>query len=142
MRRVLAIDYGERRLGLAVSDELHFTARPLMTLPRIPKRESFTRLKQVVEEMDVGRVVVGLPLRLDATRGDAVVRVEDFMRELSQYLDCPIVSWDERLTSHEALARMRECGLSKAAQQARIDQFAALIILEDYLANNTNSIVD
>src|SRR5438132_1473084 len=131
--RVLAIDYGERRLGLAISDELNITARPLATILRAPKPASFARIASLVAEHEVGQVVVGLPLRLDGTRGDMAARVEKFIATLGRHLNCPVQPWDERLTSYEAEARMRAAGLSVAERRARVDEFAALVILEDYL---------
>jgi putative holliday junction resolvase len=134
--RILAIDYGERKIGIAVSDELQMTARPLTTIDRAPKQKSFARIAQFVSDLGIGRVVVGLPLRLDGTAGDAAARVEKFVAELAKHLSCPVVTWDERLTSHEAEERMREIGLGFAERNARIDEFAAMIILEDYLTAN------
>jgi putative holliday junction resolvase len=132
--RILAIDYGERRIGLAISDELQMTARPLATIDRAPKQKSFARIVQIVSEQEVERVIVGLPLRLDGTAGDAAARVEKFIATLRGLLECPVEAWDERLTSVEAEERMRELGLNFAQRKDRVDQFAAMIILEDYLA--------
>ena len=134
--RILAIDYGERRIGLAVSDEMQMTARPLATIERAPKQKSFERIAQFVSELEIEKIVVGLPLRLDGTVGDAAERVEKFIAELGKHLSCLVVKWDERLTSHEAEERMREIGLGFAERKARIDEFAAMIILEDYLVAN------
>ncbi|MEW6731391.1 MAG: Holliday junction resolvase RuvX [Acidobacteriota bacterium] len=131
--RILAIDYGERRLGLAISDELQMTARPLKTLARLPKEQALIQIAQIVCENGVGSVVVGLPLRLDGTHGDAAARVEKFIALLGERLSCPVLAWDERLSSYEAEERMRAAGLNTAARRARIDEFAALVILEDYL---------
>lgn len=133
--RILAIDYGEKRLGLAISDELRMTARPLVTIERVPKEKSFSKIKNYVEELEISQIVVGLPIRLDGTFGDAALRVEKFVLHLKEILSCPITTWDERLTSHEAEERMRNSGLNPSQRRARIDEFAALIILEDYLAN-------
>ncbi len=133
--RILAIDYGEGKLGLAISDELQMTARPLATIARLPKQESFARIKNIADEFEIEKVVVGLPLRLDGTTGEAAARVEKFIAALRRQLACEVVSWDERLTSFEAEERMREAGLSRPERRARVDQFAALVILEDYLAN-------
>ncbi len=135
--RILAIDYGEKRLGLAISDELIMTARPLATILRVPKEKSFARIKNYVQELDISQVVVGLPLRLDGTIGDAALRVEKFVARLKAIIPCPVVTWDERLTSYEAEERMRDCGLSLSERRLRIDEFAALIILEDYLTKLT-----
>lgn len=131
--RILSIDYGEKRLGLAVSDELRLTARPLATILRIPKEKSVARIKQYVEELEVTLVIVGLPIRLDGSIGDAALRVEKFVSSLKNILPCPVITWDEKLTSYEAQERMRDCGLNLSQRRSRIDEFAALIILEDYL---------
>lgn len=136
--RILAIDYGEKRLGLAISDELRMTARPLITIERVPKEKSFSKIKNYVEELEVSQVIVGLPLRLDGTLGDSALRAEKFALHLKEILSCPIITWDERLTSHEAEERMRQRGLNLAQRRACIDEFAALIILEDYLANQND----
>jgi putative holliday junction resolvase len=134
--RILSIDFGERRIGLAVSDELQMTARPLATIERVPKRKSFARIAQYVSELGVKSIIVGLPLKLDGTVGDAAARVEKFIAELREHLSCPITAWDERLTSYEAEERMRSAGLGFAERNNRVDEFAAMIILEDYLAAN------
>ena len=133
--RILAIDYGEKRLGLAISDELAITVRPLATLLRAPKEKSFSKIKNYVEELEVSRIIIGLPLRLDGTKGDSALKVEKFIAELSLLVSCPIITWNEQLTSHAAEERMQQRGLNKAERIAKIDQFAALIILEDYLSN-------
>ncbi|MBA7548786.1 putative pre-16S rRNA nuclease [subsurface metagenome] len=135
--RILAIDYGEKRLGLAISDELAMMVRPLVTLLRVPKEKCFAQIKNYVEELEVSKIVIGLPLRLDGTKGDAALKVEKFISELSLLISCPIITWNEQLTSHEAEERMKQRGLNKTQRQAQIDQFAALIILEDYLSNNS-----
>ena len=134
--RILAIDFGDRRLGLAISDELRMTARPLATLERAPKKKSFDRISQFVSELDVERVVVGMPMRLDGTMGDAAARVEKFINDLREQLPCPVVAWDERLTSREAEERMRAAGLNFTERNKRVDEFAATIILEDFLASS------
>lgn len=133
--RILAIDYGEKRLGLAISDELMMTARPLVTLSRIPKETALAQIKQYIEDLEVGQIIIGLPLRLDGTKGDSAAKVEKFVAQLLLSLSCPITTWDERLTSYEAEERMKAFGLSLKQRKAKIDQFAALIILEDYISN-------
>jgi putative Holliday junction resolvase len=112
------------------------TARPLSTILRVPKEKSFAKIKQYVEQLEVCKVVVGLPLRLDGTIGDAALRVEKFVTQLKEIIPYPVITWDERLTSHEAQERMRDCGLSFSKQRSRIDEFAALVILEDYLTKH------
>ncbi len=137
--RILAIDYGEKRLGLAISDELAMMVRPLVTLLRTPKEKSFSQIKNYIKEFEVSKIVVGFPLRLDGTKGDSAIKVEKFISELQLIVSCPIITWNEQLTSHEAEERMLQRGLNKAQRQAQIDQFAALVILEDYLSNNSEN---
>jgi putative holliday junction resolvase len=132
---ILAIDYGDKRLGLAVANELGF-AKPLLTLVRTPKVASFAQIKALVAEREIAKIVVGLPLRLDGTPGDAALRVQNFVAELASQVVCPVVTWNESLTSYEAEMRMREMGIKPADRKARIDQFAALVMLEDYLNAN------
>lgn len=131
--RLLAIDYGDKKLGLALSDGLGLTVRPLVTLERVPKERSFQRIIAIVEEHSVEAVVVGVPLRLDGSAGDAALRVGRFMDELRSRLACPIVGWDEKLTSVEAEERMRLSGLRPAERKEKIDQYAAMVLLEDYI---------
>lgn len=131
--RLLAIDYGDKRLGLALSDELGLTVRPLATIERAPKERSFQRISTLIEEHGVEVVVVGIPLRLDGSAGDAVAHVGRFMDELRTRIACPVVGWDEKLTSFEAEDRMRAAGLKPAARKAQIDQYAAMVLLEDYI---------
>lgn len=137
--RILSIDYGKKRLGLAISDELRISARPLTTILRVPKEKSFSRIKNYVEELEASEVIVGLPLRLDGSIGDSALRVEKFVAHLKEIIHCPIITWDERLTSFEAEERMKDYGLNISQRRLRIDEFAALVILEDYLANQNKS---
>ncbi|MBL8152265.1 MAG: Holliday junction resolvase RuvX, partial [Blastocatellia bacterium] len=103
------------------------------TIDRSPTAKSFKAIADLVSEMEVEKVVVGLPIRLDGTRGDAVLRVEKFIERLQQFISCPIVGWDEKLTSYEAEERMRQAGLKAHERKKRIDEFAAVVILEDYI---------
>jgi putative holliday junction resolvase len=137
---ILAIDYGDKRLGLAVANELGFV-KPLLTLARIPKATSLAQIKALVDERGIEQIVVGLPLRLDGTLGDAAARVQRFVAELSGQVACPVVTWNESLTSYEAETRMREMGIKPAERKARVDQFAALVMLEDYLAANPHKAI-
>ena len=131
--RVMAIDYGDRRIGLALSDELGLTARPLTTIDRLPKQRSFQQIAQYASYYDVSCVVVGLPLRLDGTEGDAAARIKNFIATLRTMLPCKVEAWDEKLTSYEAEERMREAGLNREERKKRVDEFAATIILESFL---------
>src|SRR5271168_3677441 len=100
--RVLAIDYGRRRLGLALSDEGRMLATPVETLERVNRRYDVARLKRLVREQGVGQLVVGLPLRLDGTAGDMAAEAREFAARMAKALGLPVALVDERLTSWEA----------------------------------------
>ena len=136
LMRVMALDYGTRAIGVAISDELEITVRPLTTL-RVRGRDVASlseRIAALVVEHQVGAVVVGLPLRMDGTRGDAVARVERFAGKLRKCLAIPVLTNDERLTSRAADELLREQGVDARERRLKSDQYAAAIILQDYLA--------
>lgn len=130
--RILAIDFGSRVIGLAITDELQLTARPLSTIPS--KKDAAARIRALCEEYEVGTLVIGLPLRLDGTHGDAAQRVTDFISKLQEVLSIPIVPQDERLTTRAADEMLREEGVPWQQRREKLDAYAAAIILEDYLA--------
>src|SRR5579864_7051409 len=132
--RVMAIDYGRKRFGLALSDELGVTSQPLTTLPRTNRRDDLRRLRLLARENKVRQIVVGLPLRLDGSAGEMAEEVKRFATRLTKELGMPVEMFDERLTSWEAnetqvITNRRE------ASDAHRDDIAAAIILRDYLAS-------
>ncbi|MCS6884470.1 MAG: Holliday junction resolvase RuvX [Acidobacteriota bacterium] len=131
----MAIDYGEKRLGIALSDELGWGVRPLVTLQRLPKERSFRAIAALVDEYSVARVVVGIPFRLDGSIGEAALRAMRFADELRSKVCCEVELWDEKLTSVEAEERMRAQGLKLAKRNQQIDQYAAKVLLEDYISS-------
>jgi len=133
--RVMALDYGERGVGVAISDELQLTARPLTTIRRQKQRyaQVIERIRELVDENEVATLVVGLPLNMDGSRGAAVERVESFISDLRRSVPVPIVSVDERLTSREADRMLREMGVGLRERRARSDEYAASVILQDYI---------
>lgn len=135
--RIMAIDYGTKSVGIAISDELQLTVRPLTTIRRDKKRypELLAAIGAYVEEYEVGALAVGLPLNMDGTRGEAARRVEKFIADLQRNISIPIVAVDERLTSHEADRLLRAEGANARERRRRSDEYAAVIILEDYLAS-------
>jgi RNAse H-fold protein YqgF len=134
--RVLAIDLGSKRIGTAVSDALGLSARPVETIRRSSTERDIARLQAIVEDLDVEAVVVGLPLRMDGTVGDAAANTLRFVERLKAALAVNVFTQDERLTSYEAEQMMIERGFSREARRARSDEFAALLILEDFLATS------
>lgn len=130
-RAVLAIDYGRRRLGLALSDALGVTARPLAVWERTNRRGDLARIRGLCRRHGVGRIVVGWPLRLDGTPGEMAREAAGFADRLRKHLGRPVDLADERLSSWEAEQQLREAG-SRAARC--LDDVAAAVILRDYLA--------
>jgi len=130
--RVLAIDYGRRRIGLAISDEMLLTARPLQTLTRTNRRNDLRRLREIVREHAVGLLIVGHPLNLDGSAGDMAGEAARFAARLRKELSVPVELADERLSSWEAEQIAAAARPPRTRAQAT-DQVAAAVILRDYL---------
>ncbi len=138
--RVIAIDYGAKSIGVAISDELQLTVRPLTTIRRAKKKYSqvIDLICSLAGENEVGALVVGMPLNMDGTRGEAAERVDRFVADLQNRLSIPVVTVDERLTSVEADRILREMGMNERERRSRSDEYAAVIILRDYLNDKAN----
>ncbi len=137
--RVLAIDMGSKRVGLAVSDELRLTTRALPALPRTPWKRLLSSLAELCEQFDVRSIVLGLPLRLDGTEGDAAHEVRRVGRNLQLSLKIPLFFQDERFTSKDAETSLRERGFQDKEISNRVDSEAASIILRDFLEAQNNA---
>jgi putative holliday junction resolvase len=131
--RILAIDYGSRRMGLAVSDPLGITAQGLETLQRRNKRSDFARLEKLIREYQVREIVLGNPLRMSGEEGAQSQKVAEFAEELRRRFELPVHLWDERLTSAEANRILREADLSIQKRAAAVDRMAATLILQSFL---------
>jgi putative Holliday junction resolvase len=131
--RVLAIDYGKRRVGLALSDPTRILATGLPTLERKPRRPLPEEIARLVAEHDVGEVVVGHPLNMDGTAGERAREVERFADELRKRLTVPVILRDERLSTVRAWEILRERGTKARAGKAHVDRVAAVVLLQGYL---------
>ena len=131
--RILAIDYGSRRMGLAVSDPLGITAQGLETLERKNKRSDFARLEKTIREYQVREIVLGYPLRMSGEEGAQSQKVADFADQLRARFQLPVHLWDERLTSAEANRLLREAELSIKKRAQAVDRMAAVLILQAFL---------
>lgn len=134
LMRVLAVDLGAKRIGLAVSDPLGISVRPLETLRRASADCDVAKLRSLVEELEVDAVVLGLPLRLDGSIGDAARKVIKYVDRLREHLSVPVFTQDERLTSYEAQQLMVERHVRPRDRRAQSDGLAATIILRDFLS--------
>lgn len=132
MTRALGIDHGDARIGLAVSDELGMLAHPLETIT-VKDGNPLTRIAQVVAEKNVGQIVIGLPKNMDGTSGPAAEKVRAFAARLRENVACPVLLWDERLTTVAAQRALHEAGRNAKQSRAVIDQAAAQIILQGWL---------
>jgi putative Holliday junction resolvase len=135
--RMIAVDFGSKNIGIAVSDALGITVRPVETIRRSSLNKDLARLKFLIEDLEAEAVVVGLPLRLDGTVGEAAEKTLRFIERLRGEVELQVFTQDERLTSYEAEQMMREQGLNRAERRKRSDELAATIILQDYLSSRT-----
>ena len=134
MPRILAVDWGERRIGLAVSDDLGVLATGLPTLEIRGEAEAVARVADTIRTVEADSVVVGLPLTLKGERGEAARAVEHFVEALRRATPVEVALYDERLTSALAARRMHELGERKRGRKGRVDQGAAVALLEGWLA--------
>jgi putative Holliday junction resolvase len=131
--RILAVDYGEKRIGLAVSDELGITASPLMTLARRSDDETVRQIAQLASKLRVTQIVVGLPRRTDAQEGEMERKVKAFAEKLRQAVSVPVVLFDERFTTRIAEQVLLEADLSRRKRKQVRDRLAAAILLQSFL---------
>jgi putative holliday junction resolvase len=135
--RVLGLDVGSRRIGIAVSDPLGVTAQGLKTLQRKNKRHDFEQLGQIIRQYDVKELVVGLPLRMSGAEGTQAGKMQEFAEELRRRFQLPVHLWDERLTSAEANRLLRETDLSIAKRGKAVDRMAAVLILQGWMESRS-----
>jgi putative Holliday junction resolvase len=131
--RVLGIDYGDRKIGLAVSDRLRITAQPLTNYRRKTEKEDADYFQRVVSEYEITEVVVGLPLRMDGSSGTRVEKTREFARWLERILALPVLFWDERLTTKQANQILSQRKIKPKIKKDVEDQVSAMIILSTYL---------
>jgi putative Holliday junction resolvase len=134
LSRILAVDWGERRIGLAVSDALGILATGLPTLEIRGEAEAVARVADTIRTLEVDSVVVGLPLTLAGGKGEAALAAERFAARLREVCDVPVALHDERLTSAMSQRRMRERGEKSRGRKGRVDEGAAVVLLEGWLA--------
>ncbi|HSM58791.1 MAG TPA: Holliday junction resolvase RuvX [Candidatus Sulfomarinibacteraceae bacterium] len=132
-KRIMALDLGEKRIGVALSDEMHLIARSYTVVERTSRDADYEQFAAIVAEEDVGYLVVGLPVQLDGEEGQVAAWVRDYTTELAGRLGIGYTFWDESFTTEQASASMRERGTRAREQRDWIDAVAAAFILQDYL---------
>jgi putative Holliday junction resolvase len=131
--RILAIDHGSKRIGIAVSDELKMIAQPLEFIPAQPFAAFLTRLNELINDKEVESILVGLPRNMDGSYGPAAQKVQDFVESLKGAVGVPIKTWDERLTSAQANRVMIQGNVRRDKRKEKVDAMAAAILLQSYL---------
>jgi putative Holliday junction resolvase len=131
--RLLALDLGSKRVGLAVCDELRLTVRPLPAIERRSWKDFLSRVKDQVRSLEARALIIGLPLNLDGSEGVAAKQARETAEKFRRSLDVPVYLEDERLTTEEAKSRLRSARVSHVEQQ--VDSAAAAIILQDFLSH-------
>ncbi len=135
--RILGLDYGEARIGLAVSDALGIVATPLETVSEKDREKQLSAVVGVARDTGAEKLVVGYPRRMDGTAGHRAEYTEAFAKELSELTGLPYELWDERLSSTEAHRILEEGGVSGKKRKTKVDKIAAVIILQGYLDLHT-----
>jgi len=135
--RVLALDVGKKRIGLAISDELGITAQGLETLQRTRIRADLERLREIARDWNVQCLLVGKPLHMNGSESRQSEYTREFAGRLGRYLELPVVFLDERLTTVEAERLLREAGASLDERKHAVDRLAAMLLLESYLGQSS-----
>jgi putative holliday junction resolvase len=135
MNPILALDFGRARIGAAISDQLQLLAHPLETIPANARAPS--RIAEIVRKKKVDHVVAGIPHQMNGQIGAAANEVLQFVEKLRAILPCPVVTWDERLTTVAAHRALRDAGKKTRQTRGYVDQVAAQMILQNYLDRRT-----
>ncbi|MBV8732510.1 MAG: Holliday junction resolvase RuvX [Acidobacteriia bacterium] len=131
--RILALDLGKRRIGLAISDPLGITAQGLPTIARTNKRADLAAVDAVSRNWGAGMILLGNPKNMGGSEGRQSEWVREFAQALGEYTGLPVEFWDERLTTVEANRVLRSSGISIAKRAAAVDRLSAVILLQSYL---------
>jgi len=131
--RILALDHGTKRIGVAISDETKTIAQPLECIPAESFADFLVRLKKLLVEKEIDLVLVGLPRNMDGSYGPAAQKVEAFVAVLRNAITVPIKTWDERLTSSQANRILIQGKVHRGQRKEKVDKMAAAILLQSYL---------
>lgn len=136
--RIMAIDYGTKRVGIAFSDPLGIFATPHSVLENTGFEALFLQIKRLIEEQAAGLVLVGMPYAIDGSFTPKTLETEGFMKKLQQSLETKVIAWDERYSSSEAEAELKKMGKSWQEARKMVDAMAAAMILKSYLESAEN----
>ncbi|MEO7168674.1 MAG: Holliday junction resolvase RuvX [Spartobacteria bacterium] len=133
MKRIMGIDYGTARIGVALSDELQMLAHPAETIAVAQKGDPAARIAAIVREKEVEQIVVGLPRHMNGSEGVSAEKAREFAEKLKKVVSCEVRTWDERLSTVAAHRSLREAGKSSRQTRGIVDQVAAQHLLQGYL---------
>ena len=131
--RVLGLDHGTERIGVALSDELGMIAQPIEFIPSHPLPEIWERLKEILKATPYELIVIGMPRNMNGSYGPAAEKVKDFIGKLNEEIEIPVKTWDERLSSTQANRVLLQANVSRKKRKGTVDKMAAAIILQSYL---------
>lgn len=133
--RILGLDYGSKRIGVAICDELGITAHGIATIVRRNRKQVLEALTQLIKQYRVEKIVIGYPLRLNGTRGIQCEKIDQFSKVLESVFSLPVIKWDETLTTKEAQDILFQTNVRRRKRKYVVDQLAAALILEGYMAS-------
>lgn len=133
MGRIIGLDYGEKRIGIALADPLGITAQPFRTITGTSERDKIKQISSMVQDLNVQKIVIGFPLTLRGSKGKSAKRVEEFAKKLSCKVSAVIVYWDERFTSVQARRVLHQMNKKASRQKEKVDLIASVILLQSYL---------
>ena len=136
--RIMGLDIGSHTIGVAITDELRITAQGLKTIRRKSKEEDLEELIKIIDQFEIGKIVVGLPKNMNGTLGKQAEMVLQWIKAIREKVDLPIVTWDERFSTVEASRVLLEADLSRRKRKKAIDKLAAVIILQGYIEKDRN----
>ena len=131
--RILALDHGTKRIGVALSDQLKMIAQPLEFIAAEPFGDFLVRLKELIRTKEVELILVGMPRNMDGSYGEAAGKVREFVTVLKETITVPLQLWDERLTSSQANRVLIQGNVRRADRKEKVDKMAAAILLQSYL---------
>jgi putative Holliday junction resolvase len=135
--RILGLDHGTKRVGVAVSDEMHLIALPLEYIAPEPFAAFLKRLKEILREKEIELILIGMPRNMDGSYGPAALKVQEFAAALKDAVTVPLKLWDERLTTTQAQKFLIQGGMRRDKRKEKVDQTAAAILLQSYLDSRT-----
>ena len=131
--RILGLDHGTERIGVAISDDLGMIAQPMEFIPNPPLSGIWERLREIAESSPFERIVIGMPRNMDGSYGPAAEKVKTFIEQLQEEIQIPVKTWDERLSSAQANRVLLQANVSRKKRKGKVDKMAAAIILQSYL---------